>query len=123
MIVILNILCRMLNYFNVVVVSVLITMYSWWLSGTYPSKALKSGLIYLFEICAPVPFIRYFSSDDALWCTGTLTCMKLSFSQTTFEGGSTSEKSPSPKKKMLLVEQFLSLTNQYFGKGSDLKMV
>ena len=70
-----------------------------------------------------MPFIRHPSLDDALRCTGKPTCIKLSFSQTPFGGGSNSKRGSTPKEKVLLVKQFLSLTNQSLEKGSNLKMV
>ena len=70
-----------------------------------------------------MPLIRHPSLDDALRCTGKPTCIKLSFSQTPFGGGSNSKRGSTPKEKVLLVKQFLSLTNQSLEKGSNLKMV
>ena len=64
-----------------------------------------------------MPFIRHPSLHYGP------TWIKLSFSQAPFGGGSTSKRGSTPKEKVLLVKQFLSLTNQSLEKGSNLKMV
>ena len=68
-----------------------------------------------------MPFIRHPSLDDTLRDMGTLTCIKLSFSQTPFGEGSNSKRGSTPKEKVLLVEQSLSLTNQSLEKESNFK--
>ena len=70
-----------------------------------------------------MPFIRHPSLDDALRCMGKPTCIKLSFSQTPFGGGSNSKRGSTSKEKVVLVKLSFSLTNQSLEKGSNLKMV